>query len=161
MSLRYGMPPSTSFSIVLDRPPITAVCPSLSVNSVTMRCMSIIGNSGAGISSLSEDSALTYSFKLLIVGTMDTFMSPFVITRGCTFSVTPQLKNASCANMRLSRPGISVIRESTSSVLFEPLRTRLALSVTFGRFVVMSTMASLPLVTITFGFEKVLKSWLP
>ena len=48
-----------------------------------------------------------------------------------------------------------------SSVLLLLLRTRLALTVTFGRFFVMSTTASLPLVTITFGFENVLASKLP
>ena len=75
--------------------------------------------------------------------------------------MTPQLKYASWANISLSLPGISVILASTSSVLLLPLRTRLALSVTLGRFFVMSTIASLPLVTMTFGLENVLKSWLP
>ena len=88
-------------------------------------------------------------------------MSPFVMTRGCTVSMTPQLKNASCANMSSSFPGISLICVSTSSVLLLPFRTRLALSITFGRFVVMSTTASLPLVTITFGLENVFTSSLP
>ena len=65
-----------------------------------------------------------------MVGTIVTFMRPFVRMRGRTLRETPQLKNASWANISLSCPGISASLMSVSSVLLPPLMTRLALNVT-------------------------------
>ena len=40
---RYGMPESTSSSVVFDSPPMTAVAPSFIVNSVVSRLTSMMG----------------------------------------------------------------------------------------------------------------------
>ena len=105
------------------------------------------------------DPVSTQSSRDEIVGTIETLISPFVPMRGVTSKEIPQLKKASLANIILSSPGIDVISAAMSSdVALPPESERLAETFTFGYFVVMSTIAFLPLDTMIFGFEKVFAS---
>ena len=85
-------------------------------------------------------------------------MMPFVDTRGVTSSEMPQLKNASFANIILSSPGIASRLDAMSSDVEALASVRFAEILTFGYFVVMSTVAFLPDETMIFGFENVFES---
>ena len=138
---------------------MTAVVPSLMEKSVTRRCTSMTGYLAeydpalffVVLSFVSLAPAVTQSVWLDIVGTMETFMTPFVPTRGVTSSCMPQLKNAS-----LEEWNGYLIALVESELLFE---VRLAATVTLGYLVVMSTVAFLPLATIMRGLENMRESF--
>ena len=96
-----------------------------------------------------------------IVGTIETLIRPLVPILGVTSSDMPQLKNASFANIILSSPGIAAICMSRSSESPPEFVVRFAAILTFGYFVVMSTVALRPDETMIFGFENIRASSLP
>ena len=130
------------------------------MKSVTRRCTSRTGYFDEYVPALfavvvvSPAAAVTQSVRLEMVGTIDTLMSPLLLTRGVTSSEMPQLKNASLANMSFSSPGISAMFMLRSRESELPPVVRLAEIWTLGYFSVMSTMAFLPFETMIFGLEK-------
>ena len=87
------------------------------------------------------------------MGTISTWMRPSAPTRGVTSSEMPHEKKASLANIILSSPGIALIFMSRSTEVELSLIVFLTAIVTFGYFVVMSTVALRPEATMIFGFE--------
>ena len=163
MSLKSGIPLSTCSSTVRESPPMTAVVPLAIANSVTRRCTSITGYFAEIVPSSASDAVpdSTHPFCDEIVGTIDTLMSPLVPMRGVTSSDMPQLKNASFANIILSSPGIAAICMSRSRESPPEFVVRFAAILTFGYFVVMSTVAFFPDETMILGLENMRASWLP